>query len=49
MGKTPYDNHKNKVVMWKTKEEMNAWELMELRIGRIMISKTIKGKKYYKI
>lgn len=49
MGKASDDNHKNKVVMWKTKEEMNAWELMELRIGRIMISKTIKGKTYYKM
>lgn len=49
MGKAPDDNHKNKVVMWKTKEEMNAWELMELRIGRIMISKIIKGQIYYKI
>jgi len=35
--------------MWKTKEEMNKWELMECRIGRSMITKTINGKIYYKI
>lgn len=35
--------------MWKTKEELNEWQLMELRIGRLMISKTVSGKKYYKI
>lgn len=37
------------MTMWKTKEEMNVWELMELRTGRIMISKIIKGKTYYKV
>ena len=35
--------------MWKTYEELNAWELMELRTGRIMISKRIKGKTYYRM
>lgn len=35
--------------MWKTKKEMNAWELMELRTGRIMISKIINNIKYYKV
>lgn len=35
--------------MWKTKEELNEWQLMELRIGRLMIQKIIKGKIYYKI
>ena len=35
--------------MWKTKEELNEWQLMELRMGRLMISKTINGKTYYKI
>lgn len=35
--------------MWKTKEELNEWQLMELRMGRLMISKTVNGKKYYRI
>ena len=35
--------------MWKTKEELNEWQLMELRIGRLMIQKIIKWKIYYKI
>lgn len=35
--------------MWKTKEELNEWQLMELRIGRLMISKTINNIKYYKV
>ena len=35
--------------MWKTKDEMNKWELMEYRIGHFMITKTINGKIYYKI
>ena len=35
--------------MWKTKEELNEWQLMELRTGKLMISKTINGKTYYKI
>lgn len=35
--------------MWKTYEELNAWELMELRTGRLMFQKIEKGKIYYKI
>ena len=35
--------------MWKTKEELNEWQLMELRMGRLMISKKIDGKIYYRI
>lgn len=35
--------------MWKTKEELNEWQLMELRMGRLMISKTINNIKYYKV
>ena len=35
--------------MWKTKEELNEWELMELRTCRLMINKVINGKIYYKI
>lgn len=35
--------------MWKTYEELNAWELMELRTGRILCSKIEKGKIYYNI
>ena len=49
MGKTPYDNHKNQMTIWKTKEEMNAWELMELRTGRLMFQKIINNIKYYKV
>lgn len=33
--------------MWKTKEELNEWQLMELRTGRLMISKIMNGKTYY--
>lgn len=33
----------------KTKEQFNEWELMELRTGRLMISKVIDGKIYYKV
>lgn len=35
--------------MWKTKEELNEWQLMELRTGRLMISKIMNGKIYYRI
>jgi len=35
--------------MWKTKEEMNKWELMECRIGHFMMFKIKNGKIYYKI
>ncbi len=35
--------------MWKTKEELNEWQLMELRTERLMISKTVNGITYYKI
>lgn len=35
--------------MWKTKEELNEWQLMELRLGKLMISKIIDGKIYYRV
>lgn len=35
--------------MWKTYNEMNAWEQMECRIGKYLTGKIIKGKIYYKI
>jgi hypothetical protein len=35
--------------MWKTKEELNEWQLMELRTGRLMINKIMNGKIYYKV
>ena len=35
--------------MWKTKEKMNACELLELRLGQMMVSKTVKGKRYYQV
>ncbi len=35
--------------MWKTKEELTKGELLYLHLGRLMISKTINGKTYYKI
>ena len=35
--------------MWKTKEELNEWQLMELRTGRLMMSKIVNGKIYYKV
>lgn len=35
--------------MWKTKDELNEWQLMELRTGRLMISKVIDGKIYYRV
>lgn len=35
--------------MWKTKEELNEWQLMELRMGKLMISKIIDGKIYYRV
>ena len=35
--------------MWKTKEELNEWQLMELRMGKLMISKIINGKIYYRV
>ena len=35
--------------MWKTKEELNEWQLMQLRTERLMVSKTVNGKKYYRI
>lgn len=40
---------KNINEVWKTKDEFNAWDWMEYRTGRLMISKTIKGITYYKI
>lgn len=47
MGKASYDNHKNKMNMWKTKEEFNKIDELHYRIGRLMVSKIIKGKIYY--
>lgn len=38
-----------KLVTWKQKEQMDEWELMELRIGHYMISKVIDGKTYWRI
>ena len=35
--------------MWKTKEELNEWQLIELRTGRLMVNKTINGKTYYQV
>ena len=35
--------------MWKTKEEMNACELLDLRHGLMMVSKYVKGKRYYQV
>lgn len=35
--------------MWKSKEELNEWELMLLRTGRLMTQKIVKGKIYYQI
>jgi hypothetical protein len=35
--------------MWKTREELNEWELMLLRIGRLMVQKIEKGKTYYQV
>ena len=35
--------------MWKTKEELNEWQLMELRIGILMITKKVNGKIYYQV
>ena len=35
--------------MWKTKDELNEWQLMELRTGRLMMSKIVNGKIYYKV
>lgn len=37
------------VVTLKTKEQLNEWELMELRTGKLMISKVINGKIYYRV
>ena len=37
------------VVTLKTKEQLNELELMELRTGKLMISKVIDGKIYYKV
>lgn len=36
-------------IIWKTYEELNAWERMELRTGRIFESKIEKRKIYYKV
>lgn len=49
MGEASDDNYKNQVVMWKTREELNGWELMMLRTGRLMVQKIENGKTYYKI
>lgn len=35
--------------MWKTKEELTKGELLYLRLGYLMISKTVNGKIYYKV
>ena len=35
--------------MWKTKEELNEWELLNLRLGYLMVSKIVKGKIYYQV
>ena len=37
------------VATLKTKEQLNEWELMELRTGKLMISQTINNIKYYKV
>ena len=37
------------VVTLKTKEQLNEWELMELRTGKLMVSKIIDGKIYYRV
>lgn len=37
------------VATLKTKEQLNEWELMELRTGKLMISKIIDGKTYYQV
>lgn len=35
--------------MWKTKEELTNAELLQLRLGYLMIQKIEKGKIYYKV
>lgn len=35
--------------MWKTKEELNEWESLNLRLGYLMVSKIVKGKTYYQV
>ena len=35
--------------MWKTKEELNEWELLNLRLGYLMVSKIVKSKTYYQV
>lgn len=35
--------------MWKTKEQMTKTEIIYLKLGRISISKTEKGKIFYKV
>ena len=37
------------VVTLKTKEQLNEWQLMELRTGKLMVSKIIGGKTYYRV
>lgn len=37
------------VVTLKTKEQLNEWELMELRTGKLMVSRVIDGKIYYQV
>ena len=37
------------VVTLKTKEQLNEWELMELRTGKLMVSKIMDGKIYYRV
>ena len=32
-----------------TKEELNEWELLNLRLGYLMVSKIVKGKIYYQV
>lgn len=35
--------------MWKTKEEFDIHDKFNYKMGRLMISKTVNGKLYYKI
>lgn len=35
--------------MWKTKEEFNKVDELHYRMGKLLITKIIKGKIYYKV
>ena len=35
--------------MCKAKEELNEWELLNLRLGYLMVNKIVKGKIYYQV